>query len=309
MTVLTLGTMTFGGRTPKDEALRVVSRSRELGVVRFDTANMYESGAAESILGEALRPFRDHVQIASKVGAGRKGKASEGLSRSRVLASADESLGRLGTDRLDLFYLHVPDPTVPIEETLSALAELVSKKKILAWGVSNHASWQIVELCVAAKSLGLPPPARAQQLYNALVRQLDVEYFAFAKKYALPTEVYNPLAGGLLTPRHASPSAEKKGSRFDKNGLYERRYWSSTLFARRDELARLAEKYGISLVDLAYGFLAAREGVDGVVVGPAHVSHLEAAFRALEKPLSTELVREVESLHLAWTGTDARYAR
>ena len=113
MTELTLGTMTFGGRAPKDAALEVVHRARDLGVTRFDTANMYESGRSELLLGEAVRPFRNHVQIATKVGAGRLGKASEGLSRARVLASCEESLGRLGTDRVDLFYLHMPDPSVP----------------------------------------------------------------------------------------------------------------------------------------------------------------------------------------------------
>lgn len=315
MTALTLGTMTFGGRTPKDEALRIVARAHELGIVRFDTANMYESGASETILGEAVRPFRDHVQIATKVGAARRGKTSEGLSKARVLASCDESLARLRTDRVDLFYLHMPDKNVPIEETLSALGELLAAKKISAWGVSNHASWQIVELFITAKAMGLPTPVRAQQLYNVLVRQLDVEYFAFAKKYELPTEAYNPLAGGLLTAKHASPSSEKKGSRFDKNGLYERRYWSSVFFARRDELAHLAKGFDLSLVDLAYGFLASASGkndgagIDGVVVGPAHVSHLEVAATALARPLPPELVSEIEKLHLAWTGTDARYAR
>lgn len=301
--------MTFGGRTPRAEAERVVARALELGVTTFDTANMYENGASETILGAALGSRRDRVRVVSKVGAWRKGRAAEGLSRARVLAAADESLARLGTDRLDTYVLHVPDPAVPIEETLSAIAELLEKQKILGWAVSNYASWQIVELYAAAKVLGLPKPARAQMIYNVLVRQLDVEYFAFARKYRLETEVYNPLAGGLLTPRHASPTGDKSGSRFDKNGLYERRYWTASMFARRDELGALAASAGISLVSLAYRFLVGKPDVAAVVVGPASVEHLDAAHEGLAAKLPDDVAAAIETMHLAWTGTDARYGR
>jgi len=309
MTELRLGTMTFGGRTPKAEAERIVARALELGVTSVDTANMYEGGAAESIVGAALGAGRERVHLASKVGAWRKGRAAEGLSRARVLAACDESLARLRTDRLDTYFLHVPDPATPIAETLEALAELLAKKKILGWGVSNYASWQIVELYQAAAALGLPPPRRAQMLYNVLVRQLDVEYFAFARKYALETEVYNPLAGGLLTPRHEGPSAEKQGSRFEKNGMYERRYWSTAMFSRRDQLAALAASAGLTLVELAYRFLVGKEGVAAVLVGPASVEHLEAAHAALSAKLPATVAAAIETMHLAWNGTDARYGR
>lgn len=309
MTELRLGTMTFGGRTPRAEADRIVRRALELGVTVFDTANMYENGAAEEILGAALGADRERVEVASKVGAWRKGRAAEGLSRARVREACDESLRRLRTDHLDTYFLHVPDPRTPIEETLGAFAELYEEKKILGWAVSNYASWQILELVQAAQKLGLPPPRRAQMLYNVLVRQLDVEYFAFAERYALSTEVYNPLAGGLLTPRHPSPSADKRGSRFDKNGMYERRYWSDVMFARRDELARAAEEAGIGIVELSYRFLVERRGVAAVLVGAGTLAHLDAAHAALATALPPDLVARLEKMHVAWNGTDARYGR
>jgi aryl-alcohol dehydrogenase-like predicted oxidoreductase len=303
---IVLGTMNFGGRTR--EAERLVALALERGVTRFDTANLYASGEAERVLGRALGAARDRVHLASKVGAAPVGRGTEGLSRARVLEAVDESLARLRTERLDLLYLHVPDPSVPIAETLSALAELVDRGKILAWGVSNYAAWQIVELYAAAKAAGLAPPARAQHLYNVLVRQLDVEYLPFAARYGLATEVYNPLAGGLLTDRHADVTADRRGSRFWKNARYERRYWSAPLFARRDELAALAASRGLTVLALAYRFLLAR-GVSGVVVGPGTAAHLEAALDALTEPLEPSVMAAIDELHTAWTGTDACYAR
>ncbi len=306
---LTLGTMNFGGRTPRAEAERIVRRAIERGITRFDTANLYENGESERIVGKALGAARDRVYLATKVGALRVGGKPEGLGKARVLASLDESLARLGTSHVDLFYLHVPDPTVTAAETVEALALAFEAKKILAWGVSNHASWQILELIHEASRVGLPPPARAQQLYNVLVRQLEVEYFVFAAKYGLRTEVYNPLAGGLLTEKHARVDADKKGSRFFKNGLYERRYWSSAFFDRRDELAELGASRGLSTATLAYRFLRDRTGVDGVVLGPSTVEHLDHGIDALGEALDSETRTTIEKMHFAWMGTDARYAR
>ena len=306
---ITLGTMNFGGRTPRAEAERIVHRALERGITRFDTANLYENGESERIVGKALGGARDRVYLATKVGALRLGGKPEGLGKARVLASLDESLARLGTSHVDLFYLHVPDPTVSAAETMEALALAYEAKKILAWGVSNHASWQILELVHEASRVGLPPPARAQQLYNVLVRQLEVEYFAFAAKYGLRTEVYNPLAGGLLTEKHARVDADKKGSRFFKNGLYERRYWSPAFFDRRDELAELGASRGLSTATLAYRFLRDRAGVDGVVLGPSTVEHLDHGIDVLAEALDTETRTTIDKMHLAWMGTDARYAR
>lgn len=305
---IVLGTMNFGARTPAREAERLVALALERGVTRIDTANLYANGEAESLLGRTLGGARDRVYLASKVGARPVGRATEGLSRARVLAAVDESLTRLRTGHLDLLYLHVPDPSVPLAETLEALAELVACGKILAWGASNYAAWQLVELFATAREVGLAPPARAQQLYNALVRQLDVEYFAFAARYGLATEVYNPLAGGLLTGRHAGLEADRRGSRFWKNTRYERRYWNEALFARRAELESLAGSLGLTLVTLAYRFLLAR-GVAGVVVGPGTAAHLEDALGALTEPLDPAAMAAIDDLHTAWIGTDACYAR
>ena len=210
------GTMNFGKRTSDEEAHRIVARALERGVTLFDTANAY--GDSELILGRALRGRRG-TRIASKVGSRPAGGGREGLTTEVVLRACDESLQRLGVDRVDLYYLHWPDMRTPLEETLSALQKLIQAGKIAHWGISNYASWQIVDMERICARSGLSRPTTAQQIYNLLVRQLDVEYWAFARQHPIHTTVYNPLAGGLLAGRalRAEPS---KGSRFDGNKMF-----------------------------------------------------------------------------------------
>ena len=194
--VLTVGTLNFGKRTTAAESERIVERALERGLVFFDTANAYVDGDSERILGRALRSRRDQVGIATKVGFGRVQGKSEGLSPARVLAALDESLGRLGTDYVDLYYLHVPDYTTPIEQTLDAVQQLLSAKKILHFGISNYASWQILAFMMSCDRRGIERPVASQVLYNLLIRQLDIEYFKFVREHPIHTSVYNALAGG-----------------------------------------------------------------------------------------------------------------
>jgi aryl-alcohol dehydrogenase-like predicted oxidoreductase len=304
---LVLGAMNFGRRTPRAEALSLVDRALDAGIRWIDTANAYTDGASERIVGEALRGRRDAVYLATKVGAGRVGGRPEGLSRSRILAACDESLGRLGTEVIDLYYLHVPDPETPLAESLEALQALQRAGKIRDWGVSNHASWQVERMLHLARAAGMAPPVAAQQLFNVLVRQLEVEWFRFAADVGLHTTVYNPLAGGLLAGHHHAEQVPK-GSRFD-NALYRRRYWSPTLFAAVEELRALAAAHDRSLVALAYGALLHHPGVDSVLVGPGTLEHLEAAVQARALPFPGDLAQQVRDRYLARVGTDASYAR
>jgi aryl-alcohol dehydrogenase-like predicted oxidoreductase len=303
-----VGTMNFGKRTPEAESTRIVRRAIERGVTFFDTANAYNDGDSERILGRAIAGSRDAVQIATKVGFGRVGGKPEGLSRARMLAAIDGSLARLGTDRVDVYYLHVPDHATPIEESVDAMHEILRAGKARAWGISNYASWQILEIDRIADARGMPRPVIAQQMYNLLIRQLDVEYFAFARSYPIHTTVYNPLAGGLLAGKHArgkSPS----GSRFDGNKLYQRRYWTDRMFDVVDALKRVAEGEGMSLVDLSYAWVAGRPGVDSVLTGPASVEHLDAAIDGCKKSLSAAAREKLDELYKELQGTDATYAR
>jgi aryl-alcohol dehydrogenase-like predicted oxidoreductase len=315
---LILGTMNFGKRTAEPEALRILDCALERGVTFWDTANAYVNGEGERILGKALKGRRDRVLLASKVGLWRIGGATsgllqsggqpEGLSRARILAACDESLQRLQTDYLDLYFLHVPDPSTPIEESLGAMAELIRVGKIRSWGTSNYASWQMLEMINWCDREGVQRPLLTQQMYNLSVRQLDIEYFAFAAKYRLHTAVYNPLAGGLLSGKHqlGEPAV---GSRFHGNAMYQARYWSEQSFAAAASYQAVARDLGIDLVTLAYAWLGTRPGVDSILIGPGTVDHLEHALKAREQRLDADTLQRLDALYVQHQGSDARYAR
>lgn len=315
---LMIGTMNFGRRTPEAEAKSIVARAIERGAYFFDTANAYVDGEGERILGRAVTGRRDQVLIGSKVGLSRiggqqagllsAGGRSEGLSASRIVAACEESLTRLGTDYLDVYYLHVPDQHTPIEQSLSAVATLLKDGKIRAWATSNYASWQMLEMLLWCQRESVPLPVLTQQMYNLLIRQLDVEYFAFARKYQLHTCAYNPLAGGVLTGARSLEQVPA-GSRFHANPMYQRRYWSPRVFAEVDAYRAVAQSCGMPLITLAYAWLKYRPGVDSVIVGPAAVSHLDAALDAQAAVLTPEVLQKLDDIYAEHQGTDARYAR
>jgi aryl-alcohol dehydrogenase-like predicted oxidoreductase len=303
--------MNFGDRTSAQEARRIVERALERGATFFDTANLYANGGSERLLGELLRGRRDRVQLATKVGLLRRGGKPEGLSAARILEALEESLGRLGTDYVDLYYLHAPDPSTPLAETLDALRPLLESGRIRDWGVSNFAAWQILELNTLADARRMPRPAVSQVLYNLLVRQLDLEYFPFARRHPIHTTVYNPLAGGLLA-RAVEPGAAEipKGSRFDKNPVYQRRYWSEPLRELTARLQALARESGFDdPVAFSYAWLAGYPGVDSILAGPRTVEHLDAALDAIALTVPDEVRAKVDALYRSFTGTDASYAR
>ncbi|MBS2015582.1 MAG: aldo/keto reductase, partial [Deltaproteobacteria bacterium] len=204
---------------------------------------------------------------------------------------------------------HVPDHGTPIEESLDAVATLLEQKKIRAWGVSNYAAWQILEMMHLADARKMPRPRVAQQLYNILIRQLDVEYFSFARRYELHTTVYNPLAGGLLAGKHQRDGSTKKGGRFDKNSLYQRRYFTDAMFDRVEALSDLARAEHMSMVELSYAWIAGASGVDSILIGPANIAQLEEGVKACARGLSPEVRGLVDALHRAWLGTDTYYVR
>jgi aryl-alcohol dehydrogenase-like predicted oxidoreductase len=307
--LLAVGTMNFGRRTPAPEAERIVRRALDRGIALFDTANVYNDGAAERILGRALGKDRARAFVATKAGLARIGKRSEGLGAKALAGALDASLSRLGTDYVDVFYLHAPDPETPFEETLDAVFAILRAGKARAWGMSNFASWQILEAMQLAATRELPPPLVAQQLYNVLVRELEIEYFAFAARHPIHTTVYNPLAGGLLA-RAPEPAAKAAaGSRLETNPMYRRRYGSTTMAERAAALDDVARGAGMTLLELAYRWVAYAKGVDSVLLGPATTAHLDDAVRACETKLDEAVRKQVDELCLAFAGTDTHYAR
>jgi aryl-alcohol dehydrogenase-like predicted oxidoreductase len=304
---LALGTMNFGKRTPEAEARRIIAAAEERGIDLLDTANVYNEGESERIVGRAIAGRRQSFLVASKVGLGRVGRGVEGLGKERIAAACEESLKRLGTDVIDIYYLHAPDHRTPIEDTLEGLAALLEAGKIRSWAVSNYASWQIVEMLHVCERSGMAKPVMSQVIYNLLIRQLEYEYFRFTEKHRVHSTVYNPLAGGLLSGKYRPGSKWETGGRFDANTMYQRRYWTARLL----ELVQTYENVAapMDLVTFAYAWIAGRPGVDSILIGPGSVEHLEAAARGCKEVLSPEKRRRIDEVHAAYVGSDATYAR
>jgi aryl-alcohol dehydrogenase-like predicted oxidoreductase len=306
---LALGTMNFGNRTSEASAERILARAVERGILLLDTANVYNDGVSEQIIGRAIRKRRENLLIATKVGLARVGGHAEGLSRAAIERAVEGSLTRLGTEYIDLYYLHAPDAETPIEETIDTIADLMRRERIVHLGVSNYASWQILEIMRLCDERGIERPRVSQVIYNLLIRQVEIEYRSFARRYPIHTTVYNPVAGGLLAGRYRPGDAIAKGSRFDKNQMYQRRYWSPRMFELVEQYRALAEAEGLSLLDFAYAWLAGAAGVDSILVGPGSVEHLDAAIDACALRVSPEARAKADEIHKAYQGTDVSYAR
>jgi 1-deoxyxylulose-5-phosphate synthase len=238
---LSFGTMPFGSQADEAASLRMVDRCLDAGINFFDTANMYNLGKAETILGKALSGRRKNVILATKVRFKMGEGANEsGLSRAAIHKAIDASLKRLGTDYVDLYYLHWPDYDVPIEETLAAMDELVKAGKVRYPAVSNYAAWQVCEILWVAEKNHLQPPQISQPMYNLLARGIEEEFLPFCKRFEIAVIPYNPLAGGLLTGKHSRAAGPIEGTRFDKNQLYLSRYWHADYFDAVEELQSIA---------------------------------------------------------------------
>ncbi|WP_328416607.1 aldo/keto reductase [Streptomyces violaceus] len=310
---LVLGTMTFGDTVDRGGAAAMLDAALDAGITGVDTANGYAGGESERLLGELLPGRRDRIVLATKAGIPHPDQGDHApLSPAGLRAALDGSLKRLGTDHVDLFYLHQPDRATPLAETLVTVAEFVAEGKIGALGVSNYAAWQIAELSRVADEVGAPRPVVAQQLHNLLARRIEEEYAEYAAVTGLRTMVYNPLGGGLLTGRHHF--GEEPGSgRFGDSRLaamYRQRYWDERLFTAVTDLAAVAGQAGLPLTDLALRWLLDRPSTDALLLGGSKVEHLLANIAAAaEGPLPADVTAACDEVGARLRGPMPAYNR
>jgi len=277
---LCFGAMTFGKPADQAAATRMVDISIDAGINFFDTANAYQRGRSEEMLGEALHGGRSKYVVATKVFS-RMGDAPEdrGLSKAAILKAIDASLKRLRTDYVDLYYLHQPDYSVPIDESLEALDSLVTAGKVRFPATSNYSSWQVTEMLWLAEKHRWAPAAISQSMYNLLARGLDQEFLPMAKRLGVAVIAYNPLAGGLLTGKH-DPAHIAEGTRFDNNKMYQDRYWRPEDFEAVAELKTAADEAGRSMVSLALGWMLHHSPIDSIVLGASREEQLVENLKA-----------------------------
>lgn len=306
----TIGTMMFGSRADAQEAQKIVDIAMDRGINFFDTANMYNAGESERLLGRALKGRREQAIVATKVGYGKNDDGNEeGTSRKAIMRAIDLSLKGLDTDYVDIYYLHRPDYSAPIEETLTALAEVIEAGKVRHFGLSNFATWQSYEVCRICDQNGWPQPVMSQMIYNMLLRQIEYEYIAFCKAQNLHLTVYNPLAGGLLTGKYRCLTDERKGGRFVGNAVYRKRYWSQRMLDGAHGLQKIADGIGMPLTHMAINWITQRDAADSVLLGPSNADQFLDCLAADETDIPPEAMKRINQFLADFDGTNATYAR
>ncbi|WP_405100678.1 aldo/keto reductase [Micromonospora sp. NBC_01412] len=285
VSVVGVGCNNFGRKLDLDGTRAVVDAALDAGINLFDTADIYgdEPGDSEELLGQALKGRRDDVVVATKFGMdmqGRNGPDHGARGARRYIARAVEaSLRRLGTDHIDLYQMHEPDPGTPIDETLAALDDLVRAGKVRYLGNSNFAGWQIADADWVASSSGRARFISAQNHYSLLERGVEAEVIGACERFGLGMLPFFPLANGLLTGKYKRGEAAPAGSRLSGGGRYAERLAG----ARWDVIEALeayAAERGLSLLQVAIGGLAARPAVTSVIAGATTPEQVRANAEA-----------------------------
>ena len=310
---MVLGTMTFGDTVDTDGAGALLDVALDAGITHIDTANGYAAGAAERILSTLLAGKRDAVTIATK--AGMYTGDTDGnspLSPKGLRLSVEASLSRLGTDYVDLFYLHQPDRAASLDDTLTTVAELVAEGKIRQLGVSDFAAWQIGEVVRVAERVGAPRPIVAQQLYNLLARRIEDEYVEDVGSHRTDHDGLQPARRRSADWQHEFTEAPAEG-RFGDSRLaemYRERYWNTQIFDAIAALSRIADDAGLPLTELALRWLRSKPVTGPILLGGSKTSHLQANIDALSRgPLSDDLVRACDEVGAALRGPMPSYNR
>ncbi len=310
VSALSLGTMMFGGQTNEADSLAIMDYAFEQGVNFWDTANVYNQGESERIVGKALKNRRDDIILATKVFGQMGDKLNDkGLSRRNILSSVDASLARLDTDYIDVYYLHGPDYETEIEETLETMTGLVKAGKIRYIGVSNFAAWQIADMLAVCDKRGYITPIITQNVYNAITRGIETELVPFLQAHKLGMAVYNPIAGGLLAGKHR-PGKPAENTRFAGNEMYYKRYWSDDNFAAVEKLTEIAAAHNMSVLQLAMRWCASRSGVTSIISGVSKLAQIEQNIATLEGDfLNQEVLAACDAVWSSLAGTRFGYNR
>ena len=292
-----LGCNNFGMRIDYGAAEKVTNAALDAGITLFDTADVYGRGASEEMLGRALGARRHEVIIATKFAAPMgEGPMERGGSRHRIAEACEASLRRLGTDYIDLYQMHMPDPDTPIEETLRALDDLVRSGKVRYIGNSNYKGWQIAEAHWTAETHHLTKMVSAQNHYNLMERGVEAEVVPACNHYGLGMLPYFPLASGFLTGKYRPGQGVAEGTRLAAWGERAQGVLTDENFATLERLESWAEERGRTVLDLAIAWLSSQSHVSSVISGATKPEQLDANAAAVEWVLTAEEVAEVASL-------------
>jgi aryl-alcohol dehydrogenase-like predicted oxidoreductase len=299
---LCLGTMMFGawGTEDHDESIRIIHRALDAGINFVDTADVYSAGESEEIVGKALAGRRDDIVLATKAHMPMGDDPNHrGNSRRWIVREVEDSLRRLGTDWIDLYQIHRWDPAVDLDETLGALTDLVRAGKVRYIGHSTFPASTIVEAQWVAERRGRERFVTEQPPYSILVRNIENEVLPVAQRYGMGVIPYSPLAGGWLSGRYskdaqdgpASPARQRLANRFDLSLPENQRKLDAV-----EQLSALADKAGLSLIQLAIAFVLRHPAITAPIIGPRTMEHLESQLAAADVVLSADVLDRVDEI-------------
>jgi aryl-alcohol dehydrogenase-like predicted oxidoreductase len=298
VSVVGLGCNNFGMKCDAEQTTAVVHRALDEGITLFDTADIYGNrGGSEELLGKALGNRRRDVVVATKFGmAMGEGPYLRGASRRYIVSAAEGSLRRLGTDYIDLYQVHAPDPDTPAHETLEALTDLVRAGKVRYIGCSNFAAWQIADAAWLSRTRGLAPYVSAQNQYNLLDRRIERELFPACREFGLGILPYFPLASGFLTGKYKRGAEAPAGSRLALMQRMADQVMTDANFVTLERLENFASSRGHTILELAVGWLASQSLISSVISGATTPEQVSANVRAAAWKLSAEEMRQVDEL-------------
>jgi aryl-alcohol dehydrogenase-like predicted oxidoreductase len=285
VTTFCLGAMMFGGKTDREQAVEIVHQAIDAGINFIDTADVYNGGRSEKIVGKALRGLRDKVVLATKAGMTvGQGPNDTGLSRYHIIRAAEASLKRLRTDRIDLYYVHWPVERLNVEEMARALEDLVAQGKILYPACSNFPAWLFCRSLWVQDALGCAPLVAGQYPYNLIERGLEVEILPMAKALGLGIVTYRPLSAGTLTGKYLT--GVPQGSRGEGDERIGR--WMNAYRAGIEKLQSFAQERGYTAADAAIAWVTSHPAVTSPLVGLSRLEQLKANLRAFEWEMTAE---------------------
>ena len=295
---LGFGTMSFGKEADAEMSAKMYARCRDAGIHLFDCADVYAGGRSEEILGKLCRGHRDEVVLATKgyFPTG-DGPNDRGSTRFHLVRAVEASLRRLGTDRIDLYYLHRMDDQTPLSQTLRALDDMVRQGKIVYVAVSNFAAWQVTKALGLAALRGFAPLVAIQPMYNLLKRQAEVEILPMANSEGLGVLPYSPLAGGLLTGKYGVDRRPDAGRIVD-NKMYGVRYGAPDNFEVAERFCAMAAELGHHPVSLAIRWVASHPAVTAPLIGARNLTQLEPALQSLDVAMDADLRARISALSI-----------
>ncbi|HVV93368.1 MAG TPA: aldo/keto reductase [Hyphomicrobiales bacterium] len=295
--VVGIGCNNFGGRSGLEETRAVVHKALDVGITFFDTADVYPStnkGQSETLLGQVLGARRKDVVIASKFGIRMDGPA--GASRRYIVSAVEASLRRLGTDWIDLYQLHRPDPQTPLAETLRALDDLVRAGKVRYVGCSNFAAWQVADAHWIAKELGIDGFVSCQNEYSLLRREMDHELIPALTAFGKGLLPYFPLAGGMLTGKYKPQEEAPAATRFAKTKVFADMFMTERNWTIVQQLEAFCAERGRTMVELAFSWLATRPALWSIIAGASTPAQVEQNAAACEWRLAADDLAEIDRI-------------